>query len=141
MTEDGQQVEAGDWFVHAHFGAGRVKGQEVKAIGEQEQSYYELETVVCTLWLPEEKLKDARASGLARPHPFEPNDAVRVRFDRALDLTKVARWLEAAHAHARDRSSSAAALSWMSTPRPQRRQFSTRTGLPSRKATMSSAAS
>jgi len=58
------------------------------------------------LWLPEEKLQDARASGIARPHPFEPNDAVRVRFDRALDLTKVARWLEAAHAHARARRSS-----------------------------------
>lgn len=56
------------------------------------------------MWLPEEKLEDARASGLARPHPFEPNDAVRVRFDRALDLTKVSRWLEAAHAHAPKRA-------------------------------------
>jgi hypothetical protein len=55
------------------------------------------------LWLPEAKLEDARASGIARPHPFEPNDAVRVRFDRALDLTKVSRWLEAAHAHAAGR--------------------------------------
>lgn len=57
------------------------------------------------LWLPDEKLKDAKASGLGRPHPFDPTDAVRVRFDRALDLTKVARWLEDAHAHAPARAS------------------------------------
>ena len=56
MTENEHQVESGDWFVHAHFGTGRVNGQEVKSVGEQEQTYYELETAVCTLWLPEEKL-------------------------------------------------------------------------------------
>jgi RNA polymerase-interacting CarD/CdnL/TRCF family regulator len=56
MTEDAHQIESGDWFVHAHFGAGCVKGHEVKAVGEQEQNYYELETAVCTLWLPEEQL-------------------------------------------------------------------------------------
>ena len=56
MTEDTHQVESGDWFVHAHFGAGCVKGHETKAVDEQEQNYYELETAVCTLWLPEEKL-------------------------------------------------------------------------------------
>lgn len=56
------------------------------------------------LWLPQDKLKDARASGIARSHPFEPNEAVRVRFERAKDLTMVARWLEAAHAHAVDRN-------------------------------------
>jgi len=55
------------------------------------------------MWLPEAKLKDARASGIARPHPFEPNDAVRIRFDRALDLTKVSRWLKVAHTHANQR--------------------------------------
>jgi RNA polymerase-interacting CarD/CdnL/TRCF family regulator len=71
MTEDGQQVEAGDWFVHAHFGAGRVKGQEVKAIGEQEQSYYELETVVCTLWLPEDKLFGQKIRPLANEQAFQ----------------------------------------------------------------------
>lgn len=56
------------------------------------------------MWLPEAKLQDARASGIARPHPFEPNDAVRIRFDRALDLTRVSRWLKAAHTHAKGRA-------------------------------------
>lgn len=72
------------------------------------------------LWLPEEKLQDARASGLARPHPFEPNEAVRVRFDRALDLTKVARWLEAAHAFAPSRVSVVTATSVAKTPKTKR---------------------
>lgn len=71
MTGNGQQVEAGDWFVHAHFGAGRVKGQEVKAIGEQEQSYYELETVVCTLWLPEEQLFGQKIRPLTNQESFQ----------------------------------------------------------------------
>ena len=65
MTEDANQVEPGDWFVHAHFGAGLVKGREVKSVGEQEQNYYELETAVCTLWLPEEQLFGQKIRPLA----------------------------------------------------------------------------
>lgn len=49
------------------------------------------------LWLPEDKLAEARATDLARPHAFDPDNAVVVRFERATDLTKVARWLEDAH--------------------------------------------
>jgi len=71
MTEDAHQVESGDWFVHAHFGAGRVKGHELKSIDEQEQSYYELETAVCTLWLPEEKLFGQKIRPLADPSAFK----------------------------------------------------------------------
>ncbi|MEL7367745.1 MAG: hypothetical protein AAFN74_02450 [Myxococcota bacterium] len=52
------------------------------------------------LWLPEDKLAEARATNLARPHPFDPDNAVVVRFERATDLTRVARWLEDAHAYA-----------------------------------------
>lgn len=71
MTENGHQIEEGDWFVHAHFGAGRVQGQEVKAVGEQEQNYYELETAVCTLWLPEEKLFSQKIRPLADEQAFQ----------------------------------------------------------------------
>jgi hypothetical protein len=46
------------------------------------------------LWLPPDKLEEARASGIARAHPFMGNEAVKVRFERAEDLTRVARWLE-----------------------------------------------
>ncbi len=45
------------------------------------------------LWLPEAKQEEARASGRARAHAFLA-DAVRVRFERAEDLTRVAHWLE-----------------------------------------------
>ncbi len=55
------------------------------------------------LWLSEDKLREARATDLARPHPFDPEHAVVVRFERATDLTKVARWLEDAHAYAKVR--------------------------------------
>jgi RNA polymerase-interacting CarD/CdnL/TRCF family regulator len=70
MTEDARQVKPGDWFMHAHFGAGLVKGWEVKSVGEQEQSYYELETAVCTLWMPEEQLFGQKVRPLAEQQAF-----------------------------------------------------------------------
>lgn len=60
------------------------------------------------LWLPLNKLEEARASGIARAHPFLENEAVRVRFERAEDLTKVAHWLEEAYRHVPVRSKKAA---------------------------------
>lgn len=59
------------------------------------------------LWLPEEGLVEARASGLARAHPFI-EDAIKVRFARAEELTKVARWLEQSYRHAPKRNSEGA---------------------------------
>ena len=49
------------------------------------------------LWLEEGDLEAARASGIARPHPFLGDRVVRVRFERAEDLTRVAHWLETSH--------------------------------------------
>lgn len=56
------------------------------------------------LWLQADQLQEARASGIAKAHPFMGDEAVRVRFERAEDLTQVARWLEASHRHATHRS-------------------------------------
>jgi len=56
------------------------------------------------IWLKEDALEEARSSGIARPHPFLGEDAVRVRFERAEDLTRVARWLEASHRGAPERA-------------------------------------
>lgn len=55
--------------------------------------------LILDLWLPTVKLDEARASGIARAHPFMETEAVRVRFERAEDLTKVAHWLEEAYRH------------------------------------------
>lgn len=59
------------------------------------------------LWLDEEKLEEARSSGIGRAHPFMENEAVKVRFERAEDLTRVAHWLEDAYQHARSRAKKA----------------------------------
>ncbi len=56
------------------------------------------------LWLTEEKLEEARSSGIGRAHPFMENEAVKVRFERAEDLTRVAHWLEEAYQHGRARA-------------------------------------
>ena len=69
------------------------------------------------LWLPDDKLAEARATDLARPHPFDPDHAVVVRFERATDLTKVARWLEDAHAHAAVRKESGIDVSAATGPK------------------------
>jgi RNA polymerase-interacting CarD/CdnL/TRCF family regulator len=71
MAEKEQQIEIGDWFVHAHFGAGRVKSQEVKCVGDQEQTYYEIETAVCTLWLPAEQLFGQKIRPLVDDSEFQ----------------------------------------------------------------------
>ncbi|MCB9653066.1 MAG: hypothetical protein H6729_02895 [Deltaproteobacteria bacterium] len=59
------------------------------------------------LWLPAERIEEARASGLARTHPFMA-EAIKVRFERAEDLTKVASWLEESHRYAEVRAKKAA---------------------------------
>lgn len=59
------------------------------------------------LWLPAERVEEARASGLARTHPFMA-EAIKVRFERAEDLTKVANWLEESHRYAEVRAKKAA---------------------------------
>lgn len=56
------------------------------------------------LWLEEDDLEAARASGIARPHPFLGDPVVRVRFERAEDLTRVGRWLEVSHRTAPNRA-------------------------------------
>lgn len=71
MAQNELQVESGDWFVHAHFGAGCVKGQEVKCVEGQEQTYYEIETAVCTLWLPAEQLESQKVRPLANHEEFQ----------------------------------------------------------------------
>lgn len=52
------------------------------------------------LWLNEKERASARSSGIARAHPFQPKEAIRVRFDRAEDLPQVSRWLETAYQEA-----------------------------------------
>jgi hypothetical protein len=55
------------------------------------------------LWLSGAQLEEARASGIARAHPFLGDDAVKVRFERAEDLSRVARWIESSYAYASER--------------------------------------
>ena len=56
------------------------------------------------LWLPSEQLVKARESGIARAHPFMGDEAVKVRFERAEDLTRVARWLGQSYVFAAERA-------------------------------------
>ena len=78
MAEDETQITSGDWFVHAHFGVGQVKGQEVKCVAGQEQTYYEIETAAITLWLPHEQM----GGGKIRPLTDHAN------FRQVIDLLK-----------------------------------------------------
>lgn len=53
--------------------------------------------ITLDFWLSKEQREDARSSGIARAHPFQEDNAIRVRFERAEDLPQVSRWLEAAY--------------------------------------------
>lgn len=52
------------------------------------------------LWLDDVQIEESRASGIARAHPFLGEDAIKIRFERATDLARVARWIEHSHAYA-----------------------------------------
>ena len=78
MTEEAQQIADGDWFVHAHFGVGQVKGQEVKTIAGQEQTYYEIETSAITLWLPHDQMDSQKIRPLTN----------HAKFQQVIDLLK-----------------------------------------------------
>ena len=56
------------------------------------------------VWLDEDNLAKARSSGIARAHPFLGEDAVKVRFERAEDLARVARWIEVSYGIAKSRA-------------------------------------
>jgi hypothetical protein len=67
------------------------------------------------LWLSGDQLEEARASGIARAHPFLGDEAVKVRFERAEDLSKVARWIEASYEYAPNRGKKSAKKSAVKT--------------------------
>ncbi|MEE2902636.1 MAG: DUF5655 domain-containing protein [Myxococcota bacterium] len=56
--------------------------------------------ILVDLWLPPEETERARTSGLGRGHPFWGNDALRIRFEQAVDLAQVARWIEQSYDYA-----------------------------------------
>lgn len=92
------------------------------------------------LWLTDEQLEEARASGIARPHPFLGERAVRVRFERAEDLTRVAHWLETSHQTAPERAGSEPSSTHEgngAAPAARRRRKSSTAGKPSNRKTAS----
>lgn len=72
-----------------------LRGAEVFLQLEIKRDYLSLD-----IWVDDELLEDARASGIARAHPFLGEDAIKVRFERATDLARVARWIEHSHGYA-----------------------------------------
>jgi hypothetical protein len=83
------------------------KKSGVETFQRQEHAFLQLEVrrdhLSIDLWLPEDMLEESRASGIARSHPFLGEDAVKIRFERAADLARVARWIEASYAYAPNR--------------------------------------
>ena len=56
--------------------------------------------ILVDLWLPHEETEKARTSGLGRGHPFLGPEALRIRFERAIDLAQIAQWIELSYEHA-----------------------------------------
>lgn len=77
----------------------RVEVREVFRRGEITFLQVEIcrDHLALDVWLPEALREEARSSGIARAHPFLGVEAVVIRFERAQDLARVARWVEASH--------------------------------------------
>jgi hypothetical protein len=56
--------------------------------------------ILVDLWLTKEETIKARTSGLGRGHPFLGAEALRIRFEQAVDLAQIARWIEMSYEHA-----------------------------------------
>jgi len=56
--------------------------------------------IVVDLWLPAEETAKARTSGLGRAHPFHGPEALRIRFEQAIDLAQISRWIEMSYEYA-----------------------------------------
>ena len=56
MSKETQTFGKGDWVVHNRYGAGQVRGTEVKCISGKEANYYRIETSNSTLWVPVDQL-------------------------------------------------------------------------------------
>ena len=56
--------------------------------------------ILVDLWLPSDETEKARTSGLGRGHPFLGPEALRIRFEQAIDLAQIARWIEMSYDYA-----------------------------------------
>lgn len=56
MSKETQVFSKGDWVVHNRYGAGQVRGTEVKCISGEEAEYYRIETSNSTFWVPVDQL-------------------------------------------------------------------------------------
>jgi hypothetical protein len=91
-------------------------GDDVVADAKESQQHYrrgevpflrvevKRDHLIVDLWLDEAQASEARSSGIARSHPFIGDSALMVRFERAQDLAKVARWIEASYLTAPERA-------------------------------------
>ncbi len=77
----------------------QVEAREVYRRGEITFLQVEIcrDHLALDVWLPEVLREEARSSGIARAHPFLGIEAVVIRFERAQDLARVARWVESSH--------------------------------------------
>lgn len=57
-TSNAESYDRGDWIVHCHLGVGQIEDVERKRISDQENTYYRVETIDSTIWIPVDQMDD-----------------------------------------------------------------------------------
>lgn len=76
MAKEVQKYAPEDWIVHAYHGVGRIEATERKRLGGKETTYYRIEMINSTIWIPVELMDGGQLRPVSNKSDFQ--QAVKV---------------------------------------------------------------
>jgi CarD family transcriptional regulator, regulator of rRNA transcription len=76
--------DVGDWLVHTSYGIGQIKAVEVKDISGEKVSYFRIETVDSTFWVPVNRTDGDELRPLSSPEEVSEAAAILLRPPRTM---------------------------------------------------------
>jgi RNA polymerase-interacting CarD/CdnL/TRCF family regulator len=76
MAKEVQKYSPEDWIVHAYHGVGRIEATERKRLGGKETTYYRIEMINSTIWIPVDLMDGGQLRPVSNKSDFQ--QAVKV---------------------------------------------------------------
>ncbi|MCA9969280.1 MAG: hypothetical protein KC425_03645 [Anaerolineales bacterium] len=93
MSQEAESYEIGDWIVHRHHGVGQITATRTSDISGKPVTYYEIETVDSTIWIPVDQLTEDVLRPILTPQEMREVVSVLQRPPRDMDTRYSARKL------------------------------------------------
>lgn len=71
MAEEVQKYLPEDWIVHAYHGVGRIEATERKRMGGKETTYYRIEMINSTIWIPVDLMDGGKLRPVSTKSDFQ----------------------------------------------------------------------